>query len=304
MGTVAPTNLSGGGRPARRSPPLLLRWALRAAAVYLLLVVAMLWLERWLIFFPDPAPAETWTPSVAGLEQVEFAADGARLRGWYFDCPAPRGVAMFFPGNAGNVSYWLDELVRLRDDHRLAILAADYRGYGRSEGRPSEPALCADARAGRAWLARRCGVAEADVILFGRSLGGAVAIDLAGRDGARALVVQSTFTSLPDVAAVHYPWLPVHWGMRTRFESVAKLPNYTGPLLMSHGDADEVVPFDHAERLLAAAPGRKQFVRIPGGGHNDPQPDAYYDALDEFLGSLAPLSAEPAARDAGPAVAE
>ena len=128
---------------------------------------------------------------------------------------------------------------------------------------------------------------------MGQSLGGAVAIDLAAKDGARGLAVLSSFTSLPDVALDHMPWLPARWVMTMRLNSLEKLSSYPGPVQISHGDADEVVPYDHGVALYQAARGPKRFVTIPGGRHNDPQPAEYHRALEELLSNLPPLSASP-----------
>ena len=164
-----------------------------------------------------------------------------------------------------------------------ATLILDYRGYGRSEGKPNEAGVLADARAARRWLAHREKIADTDVVLMGESLGGAVAVDLAACDGAAALVLESTFTNLPDVAAYHYPWLPVRWAMRARFDSAAKIANYHGPLLQSHGDADTIVPLQLGKRLFDAANSPKKFVLLPGHDHNDSRPPEYYDRLANFL---------------------
>jgi fermentation-respiration switch protein FrsA (DUF1100 family) len=121
---------------------------------------------------------------------------------------------------------------------------------------------------------------------MGRSLGGAVAVDLAAEGGARALILESTFSSLTDVAAHYYPWLPVRRMMRTRFDSAAKIGSYHGPLLQTHGDADTIIPLPFGRRLFEAAPGPKQFITFPGLDHNDPQPEHYYDRLRDFLDAL------------------
>src|SRR5581483_1114172 len=149
-----------------------------------------------------------------------------------------------------------------------------------------EQGILADARAARAWLAQRVGIVERDIVLIGRSLGGGVMVDLAATDGARALILESTYTSLPDVAAMHYPWAPVRWLMRTRLDSINKIGRYRGPLLQSHGDWDEVIPFELGERLHAAANAPKQFFTIPRGTHNNMPPAKYYDALDQFIETL------------------
>ncbi len=241
-------------------------------------------LERSVVFQPAPYPAGDWRPDGLRCEDAWFEADdGTQLHGWYVDHPQPRGVALFCHGNAGNVTVLAETLRILNQRHRLAVMTFDYRGYGRSAGKPSEEGILQDARAARRWLATRTGTSESGIILMGQSLGGAVAIDLASHDGARALVVASTFTSLPDVAASHFPWLLPRWNMAMRLDSLKKIPNYSGPLLISHGDADEVIPLQHGERLYHAAPGPKRFYCQQGAGHNDPRGEEYRQMLEDFL---------------------
>jgi fermentation-respiration switch protein FrsA (DUF1100 family) len=167
----------------------------------------------------------------------------------------------------------------------VTVFAFDYRGYGRSEGTPSEQGVLADARAARRWLAEREGVAEQDIVLYGRSLGGGVAVDLAAKDSARALILESTFTSLPAVANDALPLWPGVI-MLNRYNSLAKIGDYHGPLLMSHGDADEVIPIAQGERLFAAANEPKRFVRIAEADHNWSPPKYYVEQLDQFFLSL------------------
>lgn len=241
--------------------------------------------ENSLVFQPAEYPEGDWQPAGLAVEDVRFtAADGTSLHGWYCHHPRPRAVVLFCHGNAGNVTHRADVLRRLNGQHGLAVMMFDYRGYGRSEGEPNEAGILQDARAARAWLAERTGVAQRDVVLMGRSLGGGVAVDLAAEDGARALVLESTFTSLPEVAGEHTSWLPTGLLMRNRLNSLEKIARYHGPLLISHGDADRVIPFDHGRRLFEAANEPKQFVAIPDSDHNDPQTAEYYMALDRLLG--------------------
>jgi fermentation-respiration switch protein FrsA (DUF1100 family) len=168
------------------------------------------------------------------------------------------------------------------------VLVFDYQGFGRSEGQPTATGILADARAARAWLAAREKIPEREVVLLGESIGGAVAVDLAARDGARALVLESTFDSLPDVAAYHVPWLPVRWLMRTRLDPASLIGQYHGPLFQVHGDADTIVPLPFGRRLFAAANEPKHFMLLPGHDHNDPLPRRYYDALAAFLREQSP----------------
>jgi fermentation-respiration switch protein FrsA (DUF1100 family) len=172
----------------------------------------------------------------------------------------------------------------------FSVLVFDYRGYGKSEGSPNEKGVLLDARAARAWLAKRTGVAEREIVLWGESLGGGVAVDLAARDGARGLILESTFTSLPDVAAVHFRFLPVRLLMRSRLDSLNLIGQYKGPLLLSHGTADEIIPYALGQQLFAAANEPKESVSFPGGFHNGPphpeeQPE-FQAALERFFNRL------------------
>lgn len=257
------------------------RWLL---LVYLLVLLAAMFLEESLIFFPARHPEGDWQPRGLKFEDARFeAADKTQLHGWYVPCKDHRAVVLLCHGNAGNVTTRADLLRELHDRVGVSVLCFDYRGYGRSEGKPNEQGVLADARAARCWLAEREGIAESDIVMMGESLGGAVAVDLAAADGARALVLQSTFTSLPEVAAHYYPWLPVRWAMRTRLDSVAKIGQYRGPLLQSHGDADRIIPYEFGRQLFDAANEPKQFFTIPGGDHNDFPPSAYFETLKQFL---------------------
>src|SRR5213083_1791298 len=153
------------------------------------------------IFQPAKYPAGEWNQTAVLVQDAKFtAADGTKLHGWYVAHEQPKGHALLLHGNAGNVTLLAETLRTLNRRHNLSVLALDYRGFGKSEGRPSEQGLYQDARAARRWLAEKEHIAENDVILMGVSLGGAVAVDLAARDGARGLVLASTFTSLPAAA--------------------------------------------------------------------------------------------------------
>jgi fermentation-respiration switch protein FrsA (DUF1100 family) len=248
--------------------------------------------ERRSIFQPSKYPAGEWEQTSVLTQDAYFsAADGVRLHGWYTRHEAPVAHVLLLHGNAGNVTLMAESLRVLNRRHQLAVLALDYRGYGRSEGKPTEAGVLLDARAARKWLAEKEGIAETDVVLMGYSLGGAVAIDLAAADHCRGLVVSSTFTSLPDVARHQLPWLPIATLMSMQMNSLDKIKTYRGPLLLSHGDSDEVIPYSQGQALFEAAPGPKRMVTIAGGKHNDPQPEEYRLALDEFLKNLPPLGA-------------
>ncbi|HMP04239.1 MAG TPA: alpha/beta hydrolase [Gemmatales bacterium] len=243
--------------------------------------------EESLVFLPLPFPEYQRLPEDATFEDAWFDAPGGpRLHGWYVEGARPGPVVLYCHGNAGNISHrrWLLHLYRERLN--ATVLVFDYRGYGKSVGTPSEPGVLADARAARRWLAQRAGVDEGEIILVGNSLGGGVAVDLAATDGARGLVLENTFTSLPDVVACYaklLPDYPIHWLMWCRLDSEAKIRSYHGPLLMTHGTADPVVPYRLGHRLYEAANEPKRLVTVPGGGHFERPSGEYLQALEGFL---------------------
>jgi uncharacterized protein len=263
-------------------------YAFRVALIaFLLIVVAAMFLEDSLIYFPLAYPEGDWKPSGLTFEDAWFqATDGTRLHGWYVPKENARAAVLFCHGNGGNITHRVDALEMLHRRAGVSVLIFDYRGYGRSKGKPSEAGVLADAQAARVWLTAREHIPESDVVLMGESLGGAVAVDLAARDGARALILESTFSSLPDVAAYHYPFLPVRWAMKTRFDAIAKIGGYHGPLLQAHGDADTIVPLQFGQRLFKAANEPKQFMLVPDHDHNDLMPVEFYDAVGALLEKL------------------
>jgi fermentation-respiration switch protein FrsA (DUF1100 family) len=262
--------------------------ALRAVLIaYLAVVLIAMFLENSLIFFPSRYPEGNWNPVGLDFEDASFAsADGTPLCGWYVPRQDARAAVLFCHGNAGNITHRTGILKMLNQRAGVSVLIFDYRGYGRSKGRPNEAGILADARAARHWLAVREKIADRDVVLMGESLGGAVAVDLAARDGARALILESTFTSAPDMAAHFYPWLPVRWAMQTRLDSLSKIGDYHGPLLLAHGTADTIVPIEFGRRLFAAANEPKKLIVLPGHDHNDGMPAQYYDDLAKFLDGI------------------
>jgi len=250
-------------------------------------------IDEVLLFFPAKFPDGQWAPKGLTFEDVWFnAADGTRLHGWYCPCDDARAAVLYCHGNGGNVSYCSRDLALLQHRLRVSVLAFDYRGYGRSHGVPTVEGVLKDARAARQLLAKRAGLDPAEVVLMGRSLGGAVAVRLASEAAPRGLILESTFSSLREVASQHYPALA--WVVPPeKLNSVSAISRYDGPLLQSHGSADRTISYASGKRLFAAAKGPKTFVTIPRGDHNDPQTEDYYRKLDGFLDGL------PAARTAG-----
>ncbi|WP_439625816.1 alpha/beta hydrolase [Gemmata sp.] len=244
--------------------------------------------ENAIVFQPAEYPRGDWTPDPRVEDAWIDSTGGVRLHGWLAepDDGRPRAVVLFTHGNGGNVTTRRHVIELFRDKMNATVLVFDYRGYGRSGGRATEAGVLDDARAARQWLAARAGVREADVVVAGHSLGGGVAVDLAARDGARALILEGTFTNLPDVAASFVPFLPVRAVMQASLNSVAKIPAYHGPLLQVHGNADEIVPYRLGRKLFAAANEPKQFVTVLGGDHNHSYTPEYVAALDHFLAAL------------------
>jgi fermentation-respiration switch protein FrsA (DUF1100 family) len=223
-----------------------------------------------LLYFPS-RPFDD-DPRQHGLGHQDLAvqtSDGERLHGWWFAARAEprRGHLIHFHGNAGNISHRLAEAAALTRAG-FDVLLFDYRGYGRSTGRPSEAGLYADARAVRAAAAARPGVDPARLVYLGESLGGAVALALALEHPPRGLVLQSTFTSIRDMARLHYPVVPPFL-VPDEYPSLRRIPGLRAPLLVLHGDRDEIVPFTHGQRLFEAAPEPRLFHRVAGAGHND-----------------------------------
>ena len=227
------------------------------------------------------------TPAAIGLsyETVHFeAADGVRLSGWFVPAESSRGVLLFCHGNAGNISHRLESIDVF---HRLGLstFIFDYRGYGQSQGKPTERGTYLDAEAAWRYLVEKRGVDPTEIVFFGRSLGGAVAAWLAREHTPPALIVESTFTSVPDLAAQLYPFLPVRWLSRFDYSTVEYLRQVHCPVLVVHSRDDEMISIRHGRGLFAAANEPKEFLEITGS-HNEgfmTSAARYEDGLDSFL---------------------
>ena len=235
-------------------------------------LVTLLWSQqRRLIYFPSPGPVPSAAAVLPGGRDAELhTEDGIRLGAWFFPATGGAGPAVLVcNGNAGDRSVRAPLAVAL-NRMGLSVLLFDYRGYGGNPGRPSEDGLAADARAAQVWLAAQPEVDAERIVYFGESLGAAVALGLAVERPPAALVLRSPFTSLADVGAVHYPWLPVRRLLLDRYPSIERIGSLAAPVLVTAGDRDDIVPVTLSKRLYDAAPEPKRFVSIPGAGHNDP----------------------------------
>ncbi|WP_416139609.1 alpha/beta hydrolase [Halomonas sp. HK25] len=277
---------------------MLLRWLVVGALVYLL-VVALAWaFQERLLYLPHMGREHIGTPADRGLvwEPVTLETeDGLALDAWWLPHEQPRASLLFLHGNAGNISHRLDSLVQF---HRLglSVLILDYRGYGRSEGRPSEAGLALDAQAGWHWLQEEAGQAPGQVVLFGRSLGAAVAVELAEAreaEGERpaAVILESPFRSVPELAQRVYPFLPARWLARFSHDTETHVRGIAAPLLVIHSRDDEIIPFAEGEAVYRAAREPKTLLEIRGGhntGFLDSEPD-YSAGIDAFLSEEAGL---------------
>jgi alpha/beta superfamily hydrolase len=242
--------------------------------------------DELLLFFPTKYPDGNWKPNNLDFEDVWITSgDGTRIHGWYCPCKNPRAYVLYAHGNAGNLSHRSALMSRLQAQLRVSALIFDYRGYGRSDGMPTISSVIADARAASKFLAQRAGVNESELVLMGRSIGGAIAIQLASDTQPRGLIVESSFSSLKQVASHHYPKLA--WLVsRKKLDSRTAIASYTGHLLQSHGTHDQTIPYESGVELYDAANDPKSFIKIQNADHNDSMPNSYYDALNNFFDDL------------------
>lgn len=254
------------------------------------LVALFLWgclMEDRFIFYPD-SKVEI-TPQQVGLpfEDVFFStSDGVRLNGWFVPAAGSTITMLWSHGNAGNISHRVENMKLLREKVGWNIFIYDYRGYGRSEGRISEQGTYRDAEAALRYLRSRSDIDAKKIVLFGRSLGAAVATDLATSEPCLALILETPFASIPEMARIAFPFVPIGPFLKTRYDVLDKVRRIKVPLLVLHGDQDEVVPFSQGRRVFEAAPEPKQFYVIPGAHHNDTYilgGSAYFAALKNFI---------------------
>ncbi len=247
-----------------------------------------------MIFFPDATLDQT--PAEWGFAYEDIfldTKDGMRLHGWYIPRHGSKQALLFFHGNAGNISH---RGASVEIFHRLGlnIFIFDYRGYGRSQGKPDENGLYKDARAAWRYLIDDRGFAREDIILFGRSLGGAVAVELAAEVQPGGLILESTFSSAEDVANAVFPVLSRLIFLRFDFNTAAQIGRVTCPVLVLHSPDDEIIPFHLGEKVFQAANEPKSLVKMRGDHNNGflmSQPD-YEQALGAFVSRALVCSAK------------
>jgi len=266
-------------------------WIILAAvaALYVIICIAMYVAQSHMIYFPSRTVSVT--PGDAGMEYEEIyltTEDGVRIQGWFVPADRARSTLLFCHGNGGNISHRLESIAQFRE-LGLSVFIFDYHGYGLSEGKPGEEKTYMDADAAWKYLTAERGISPDSIIIFGRSLGGAVAIRLARRYRAGALIVESSFTSVPEVARHYYPLLPVKLLARFQYNSLDHIRHIDVPILFIHSPDDDVIPYKFGRRLFEAAGEPKQFLEI-NGSHNDgflTSEATYMKGLDDFLSECA-----------------
>lgn len=267
----------------------MIKFLLFVGAGYGLLAGMVYLMQGRMIYLPDnPGRELSGTPADAGMDFEDVTletADGVTVFGWFVPGRSHR-VLLFFHGNAGNISHRLESIRQLHG-LGLSVFIVDYRGYGRSGGKPTEQGMYLDAQAAWAYLLDR-GFSPDEIVVFGRSLGASVAAHLAARRRPLALILESGFTSVPDVAADLYPWLPVRLLSRISHSTREYVGNVRCPVLVVHSREDEIIPFRHGQAIYQSAPEPRTFVELHGL-HNDAHvrdERTYLDGLGAFLASL------------------
>ncbi|MCK5558231.1 MAG: alpha/beta hydrolase [Candidatus Hydrogenedentes bacterium] len=254
-------------------------------SVFIGLAVILTVFQSRFIYFPERGII--MTPREIGLsyEAVNFeASDGVKLSGWFVPAEDPRGVVLFCHGNAGNISHRLESIQVF---HRLGLstFIFDYRGYGQSEGRITEQGTYLDAEAAWRYLVEKQHTDPTEIVIFGRSLGGAIGAWLAQDHTPSALIIESTFASIPDIAADLYPYLPVRHLARFHYAAINYLRQVHCPVLIVHSRDDEMISFSHGRRLLESANEPKELLEIRGT-HNEgfiTSADRYESGLESFI---------------------
>ena len=275
---------------ANRTKQMIWHIFIMFAGAYLLLAALLFLFQGSLVYHPRRHLAATPADASMDYEDVSLTtSDGVKLHGWFVPAASAGGTVLMFHGNGGNISHRLDTIAIF---HRLGYNAMiiDYRGYGLSEGSPGEEGTYRDAEAAWGYLTRTRKIDPDRIVLFGRSLGGAVAAWLAVEKHSAGLIIESTFTSVPDFGAEMYKFLPVRLLARIQYDTLARIDRLRCGVLVIHSPDDEVIPYHHGQKLFEAAKEPKRFQEI-SGRHNDgfmTSGSVYTDALAEFLAKSIP----------------
>jgi len=265
-----------------------------AIAVVIFWSILSMFFEEKFIFFPDKYPSGRYEAAsrVPHLVDCWIATeDGLKLHGWYASNDSAIATLVMAHGNAGNLSHRVEVIYSLQKAG-FNVLIFDYRGYGRSEGTPDEEGIYKDGRGAFDYVRGLPHVDPRRIVLWGTSLGGAVAVDVAAQRPAAALILESTFTSARDLAGIHYPFLPTAYFLRTKLNSIDKISKIRVPLLVIHGTRDEIVPIRLGRKLFAAANEPKEFYEITSADHNDTfiaGGTEYFERVRKFVRNALPV---------------
>lgn len=268
----------------QRGLRLLRSLVIAAVAALLIWTIVLMVFEEKFIYFPQKYPQGPYDQarSIPGLRDCWIETeDSARIHGWFAPADSARATLVIAHGNAGNISHRYP-LLRSLQQRGFNVLMFDYRGYGRSEGSPSEDGIYKDGRAALDYALTLPEVRQDRVILWGTSLGGAVVVDVATKRHVAGLILESTFTSANDVARLVYPFLPVQFFMRTKLNSFEKIKTIKTPLLVIHGSLDSIIPIGLGRKLFNGANEPKDFYEIPSADHND----TFFLGGDEYLSRI------------------
>jgi fermentation-respiration switch protein FrsA (DUF1100 family) len=253
-------------------------------AILFFFVLFLRFIERKNLYFPLREIEATPQNIALDYEDINLTTeDGVRIAGWFIPSEKARATVLFFHGNGGNISHRLEK-IKILNDLNMNVFILDYRGYGESSGSPSENGLYSDAEAAYGLLVNKRGIAPPRIIAYGESLGGAVAVDLAGKREIGGIIMESTFTSVRDMARRLLPFFPTFL-LKSRFDSLEKIKGIGVPKLILHSRDDEIVPLELGNILYREAAGPKEFVELQGG-HNDAfliSQEVFIAAIDSFV---------------------
>lgn len=252
---------------------------------YLAFLITIYFMQDRMLYYPEREISQT--PKDIGLEYEEVSLrtkDNVNISGWYITAKHEKGVLLFCHGNAGNISHRL-ESISIFHNLGLSVLIFDYRGYGKSEGKPSEKGTYRDAESAWNYLVEVKQKSPDRIIVFGRSLGAAIAADIALKKIPAGLILESSFMSVPEMGKKHYPWIPVKYVSKFHYSTIDKILSITCPKLIVHSPDDEIVPFEQGKSLFEKAVQPKEFLKIRGG-HNEGfliSGDLYREGLKSFV---------------------
>ena len=264
--------------------------AVTVAVVYAVICLAVYLFQAKLVYFPERQIEATPKQIRLEYEPVTLQTeDGIKLSAWFVPAQPARGAVLFCHGNAVNISHLLDS-IEIFHRLRLSTLVFDYRGYGQSEGAPSEEGTYRDAEAAWRYLVEQRGIAPNQIVISGRSLGGSVAAWLGNRHPSAALIIESSFTSIADIGAATYRYLPVRLLSRFEYNTAESLRKVRSPVLIIHSRKDELIPYSHGMELFRSAHDPKAFLEITGD-HNSgflTSGALYEEGIQKFLDKYLP----------------